>query len=250
MKKLARQAMADLARYLLFVERQLPYNYVFKRRAQKLFGALSYLDVLSFLHERYLVRRYLEIGIRSGQSLALSTAEFRIGVDPAFSVQHELKGQVQLERATSDDFFATYKGAPFDLIFIDGLHVATQVVADIHNSLQHLSPTGLIAIHDTVPVSRLIATRRRYTAIWTGDVYRALTPFIESNRDDVLTLLVLHTGLTLLRSPERWNEIFPAPPRPSKAPFAECVDMILRDSQRVNDTQELGAVMGRFHSAR
>jgi len=244
---LSEKIRQDLARYYFFVERLLPYNQVFHSRARRLFGALTYLDVLSFLHEHYGVRRYLEIGIRSGQSLALSTAESRVGVDPAFSVQHELSGHVQLVRATSDDFFASYEGEPFDLIFVDGLHHATQVVADIHNGLTHLSPNGLLAIHDTVPVSRTIATRNRYTAMWTGDVYRALPPFMDLSSDNVLTLLVLHTGLTLLRSPGAFLGDLPAPPEPSRAAFSECLEQILGRSERVNDRRELESVMSSFH---
>ncbi len=41
---------------------------------------------------------------------------------------------------TSDDFFRQYQGPPFDLIFIDGLHLSEQVLTDVRNSLDWLSP--------------------------------------------------------------------------------------------------------------
>ncbi len=45
---------------------------------------------------------------------------------------------------TSDDFFRQYQGPLFDLIFIDGLHLSEQVLTDIRNSLQWLSPGQLL----------------------------------------------------------------------------------------------------------
>ncbi len=41
---------------------------------------------------------------------------------------------------TSDDFFRQYQGPPFDLIFIDGLHLSQQVLTDVKNALQWLNP--------------------------------------------------------------------------------------------------------------
>jgi predicted O-methyltransferase YrrM len=45
---------------------------------------------------------------------------------------------------------ACQEGGPFDFVFIDGLHTAEAVAADISLASEHLSPGGLIALHDCV----------------------------------------------------------------------------------------------------
>jgi hypothetical protein len=84
-------------------------------------------ELLTALHARLHPRNYLEIGIDTGVSLALSKVP-SIGIDPAFAVVSELDGDVQLVRATSDDYFRRndpterFGGDPLDLAFIDGMH--------------------------------------------------------------------------------------------------------------------------------
>ena len=41
----------------------------------------------------------------------------------------------------------------FDLIFIDGLHLANQVQKDIENSLKFIKDEGFIVLHDCNPPS-------------------------------------------------------------------------------------------------
>ena len=57
----------------------------------------------------------------------------------------------------SDEFFANRAAAsdrtPYDLVFIDGLHVADQVERDIVNSLLNLAPAGTIVLHDCNPTT-------------------------------------------------------------------------------------------------
>ena len=61
-------------------------------------------DFLRELHRRLRPRTYLEIGVNDGKSLALSRAP-SIGVDPEFRVTEPIQCDVQLVKATSDDFF-------------------------------------------------------------------------------------------------------------------------------------------------
>ena len=48
----------------------------------------------------------------------------------------------------------------YDLVFVDGLHIADQVERDIVNSLAALAPGGMVVLHDCNPKSRKAARRR------------------------------------------------------------------------------------------
>jgi hypothetical protein len=83
--------------------------------------------LLSGLHELLRPRTYFEIGVDLGQSLSLSRTK-SLAVDPAFTINRTINGDVQIFRKTSDDFFALeeafakFDSVPVDLAFIDGLH--------------------------------------------------------------------------------------------------------------------------------
>ena len=86
------------------------------------------LELLAEVHRRLVPERYLEIGVRRGDSLALACG-LAVGIDPQYSIEAELQCQVSLFRTTSDDYFsqpdplAPTGGRPFDLAYIDGLHL-------------------------------------------------------------------------------------------------------------------------------
>ena len=62
-------------------------------------------ELLQLLHQKTQPRTYLEIGIRTGRSMVLSRCR-SIGVDPSFKIDNPIHCDVQLIKATSDDFFA------------------------------------------------------------------------------------------------------------------------------------------------
>ena len=104
------------------------------------------LDVINNISERFNYRRYLEIGCDQDNLFRHTKSKFNLAicVDPASGGTH---------RMTSDDFFKT-NSHYFDIIFIDGLHEANQVIRDIYNSLKWLSEGGTILIHDCIPRGR------------------------------------------------------------------------------------------------
>lgn len=120
-------------------------------------------------------KKYLEIGVYTGQSIREIDAELKHGVDPGF------EGHVAAEvthRMTSDEFFATLsKDFKYDIIFIDGLHHSEQVDLDIKNSLEHLVDGGVIVLHDCSPEEELYSLVPRVSGIWNGDVYRSVLRF-------------------------------------------------------------------------
>ena len=55
---------------------------------------------------------------------------------------------------TSDAFFELWKDrglGPYDLIFIDGLHLANQVARDIESALEMSTDEAIIILHDCNP---------------------------------------------------------------------------------------------------
>jgi len=92
---------------------------------------------------------YLEIGLRSKDGVynhIPCKIKYSVDPDPASEAAY---------RGTSDDFFSQekIKDIMWDVIFIDACHLADFVYNDIINSLKHLSPGGVIFLHDVLPIS-------------------------------------------------------------------------------------------------
>jgi hypothetical protein len=163
-----------------------------------------YYSFLAELHRRLKPRAYLEIGIRDGGSLAQSHCR-SVGIDPAYSITAELDADVRLFRTTSDEYFARADplaatgGTPFDLAFIDGLHLFEFAFRDFVNAERTSSPRGVIVFDDVLPRSVDEAARQRHTVGWTGDVYGMLEVLAEYRPDlVVLPVGTRPTGLLLV----------------------------------------------------
>jgi hypothetical protein len=98
---------------------------------------------------------YLEIGVRNpAQNFDSIKATKKYSVDPG----NEFKLNPVDYKMTSDQFFKKLanaeilsKNIKFDVIFIDGLHLAEQVNRDIENSLKYIKEDGFIVLHDCNP---------------------------------------------------------------------------------------------------
>jgi predicted O-methyltransferase YrrM len=158
---------------------------------------VTYLQLLAALHAALEPAVYLEIGVASGASLALSRS-CSVAIDPRprpGADAYAGKPWLKLYRAGSDDFFrehtaaATLEGHPLDLAFIDGLHEFTQVARD----LEHVAAWGhlatVVVIHDVLPRSVAEANRAPRPGAWTGDVWR-IVPFLRADRPGLRCRLV------------------------------------------------------------
>lgn len=140
---------------------------------------MHYYAFLAELHRRLAPRAYLEIGVRNGGSLAQAHCR-AVGIDPAYAITAELDADVALFRTTSDEYFARPEplaptgGVPFDLTFIDGLHLFEFALRDFIHAERHSSPRGVLVFDDVLPRSVDEAARQRHTDAWTGDVYGML----------------------------------------------------------------------------
>jgi hypothetical protein len=154
---------------------------------------------LGGLHHALAPRTYLEIGVRKGASLALSSAR-NIGVDPAYQITAPVRGAVELVRSTSDDFFARpdpigfFDGDPVDLALIDGLHLAEFAFRDFAHTERLCGPASVIVLDDMLPRTGAEAGRNRCAGPWAGDVYKVASILRERRPD--LTVIPVNTRPT------------------------------------------------------
>lgn len=126
---------------------------------------------------------YLEIGVRNpDHNFNKIKSNKKFSVDPGL----EYKSNPVDFKLTSDDFFKGLssgkllsKSFKFDVIFIDGLHLAPQVDRDIENALDFLTEDGFIVLHDCNPPTEWHA-RETYNfhhtpagGFWNGTTWKA-----------------------------------------------------------------------------
>lgn len=172
-----------------------------------------YYSFLAKVHERLRPSTYLEIGIRNGMSLALARCR-AVGIDPAFSITAEIDNDVALFRTSSDEYFtrvdplAPTSGRPFDLAFIDGLHLLEFAFRDFINAERYSTAKSVIVFDDVLPRSIDEAARDRHTNGWTGDVY-SMIDILARYRPELTVLPVgtRPTGLLLVLGLDPLNTV-------------------------------------------
>jgi hypothetical protein len=165
-------------------------------------------DLSNILIKRFEFKKYLEIGIfHPVHCFDKIEAEIKHSVDPGI----ENPDNPAMYKLTSDDFFEQLESGLLDLpsdykwdvIFIDGLHISTQVLKDVNNSLNHLSENGYIVLHDCNP-PHIFFQREDYYLDgvqfpWNGTVWK-VPYYLRCHRDD-LKVGVIKTdwGLGIIR---------------------------------------------------
>lgn len=148
----------------------------------------SRTKILNYLLE-FLDRKttYLEIGVRNPQdNFDHILADQKYSVDPGV----EFESNPVDFKLTSDEFFSELESGSvlstdvkFDLIFIDGLHLAEQVDKDIENALNHLKDDGFIVLHDCNPPTEWHARENYYYVdtpaggFWNGTTWKAFLKY-------------------------------------------------------------------------
>lgn len=176
---------------------------MFNRPADK-----SYARFMKRLHRHVLFDWYLEVGCRTGRSLAEVRSK-TIAVDPYFLVEQNViqnKPALHIMQQSSDDFFESgflkAMGITLSYSFLDGMHLFEYLLRDFMNTEAFTDPKGVIALHDCCPYAHKMTTRDVENApseAWTGDVWK-LIPILQQYRPD-LTITVLGckpTGLVLV----------------------------------------------------
>lgn len=141
--------------------------------------------------------KYLEIGVDDPEvNFGLINVTTKHSVDPCVEFETDNVDY----KYTSDDFFSYLESDKlelpsdykWDVIFIDGLHISTQVDRDFNNAFNHLSENGFILIHDANPPT-LWHAREDYLVdgirtSWNGTVWKVIYK-LNALRSD----LVVHT---------------------------------------------------------
>ncbi len=167
---------------------------------------VPYLHVLSAIETRRNVQRYLEIGSRSGASIARVGCSYA-AVDPEFAINADVfntSAQMMFFQQTSDDFFASgvlkSMGWVPDFAFIDGMHLFEFALRDFMNAEKLMEPGGVICLHDVCPFNYEMTTRddgalERISA-WTGDVWKVVAALLDVRPDlQVDVVAAAKTGL-------------------------------------------------------
>jgi hypothetical protein len=150
-------------------------------------------DLINHLIGKFGFKNYLEIGVFEPQNcFDVINAEVKHGVDPG--IENPINPVKY--KFTSDDFFRKLESGELDLpadykwdiIFIDGLHISTQVLKDVNNSLNHLTENGYIILHDCNP-PHIFYQREDYLVDgkytnWTGTVWK-VPYYLRCHRDDL-----------------------------------------------------------------
>lgn len=140
--------------------------------------------ILKYLNKE---TKYLEIGVRNPEeNFDKIISENKYSVDPGIE---NFKNPVDF-KMTSDEFFKQLRDGRilnkvnrFDVIFIDGLHLADQVERDINNSLEFLNKDGFIILHDCNPPTAFHASEvylyrmSPSEAYWNGTTWKAFYKF-------------------------------------------------------------------------
>lgn len=152
-------------------------------------------DFLHELHKLLQPATYLEIGVQTGRSLQQAGPRtYSVGVDPAPVVQVPIVGPNIIYPVTSDAFFAgprAARHAPYDLAFIDGMHLVEYCLRDFMGVERLARPDGrTVAVFDDVlPYSVEIARRQQPPGDWAGDCWKVF-PLLDAFRPDLTLVLV------------------------------------------------------------
>jgi hypothetical protein len=141
-------------------------------------------EIINFLLSQFNnATTYLEIGVRNpDHNFNKIDANKKYSVDPGV----EFKSNPVDFQLTSDAFFEQLEAQKiltsdtlFDVIFIDGLHLAEQVDRDISNALKFIKSDGFVVLHDCNPPTEWHAREDYYfnmtpaKGYWNGTTWKA-----------------------------------------------------------------------------
>jgi tetratricopeptide (TPR) repeat protein len=179
------------------------------------FPGEHYTRVLRKLHQHLRPATYMEIGVETGQSMALAEpATLCLGIDPEPRIEKTLPPRCEMFTLTSDAFFARFNvrellgRQPLAFAFIDGLHVFEAALRDFVNIERLAAPDSVVAVHDCIPLDERTSARERTTNFWSGDVWK-LVPCLKKYRPDLslVSVAAKPTGLGLITGLDPENRV-------------------------------------------
>jgi Methyltransferase domain len=124
--------------------------------------------------------RYVEIGVREGESFRFVRADSKIGIDPdrTPSMTVLLPGE-QFFELTSDEFFerqapVILEPGSVDVALVDGLHEFRQALRDVLHLERYMRPDGVIVLDDCNPPTAERGSEVPIGGAWNGDVWKVV----------------------------------------------------------------------------
>jgi hypothetical protein len=176
------------------------------------------IDVVNAAVGALEAERYLEIGVAAGECFHSVVVPTRVAVDPQFTFRPSIGARIRTVlrartgtlyfETTSDAFFARHarRLAPFDVVFVDGLHTDEQAHRDVVHALDSLRAEGVVLVHDcnpqtaaaAAPTLEQAAAMAEFDGEWNGEVYRAILRL--RTRDDLrVSVLDCDQGIGIIR---------------------------------------------------
>lgn len=157
----------------------------------------NYIKALKYNHERLKPDRYIEIGVCKGVSFNLASSETSaIGIDPKPQLDIDSLPENHIVISdTSDNYFVSNKvskdldGQPFDMAFLDGMHLFEYALRDFMNLEKYSNPESVVFVHDLYPMNAETSTRERNSDFWSGDVWKLILCLQEYRPDLKLEVL-------------------------------------------------------------
>jgi hypothetical protein len=136
----------------------LHYLDVQEKTRKEVSKKLSRTDIINFLLSiNQKDTNYLEIGVRNPEdNFNHIKAGSKYSVDPGLQfienpVDFKMTSDVFFQKLSNNEVLSNK--IKFDVIFIDGLHLAPQVDRDVANALNYIKEDGFIILHDCNPPS-------------------------------------------------------------------------------------------------
>jgi predicted O-methyltransferase YrrM len=145
----------------------------------------------------------IEVGVSKGRTTKILSANcsnvYAIDIDPSASFYIDKLNNVSF--INEESRYALAGLLPklrneVDFIFVDGDHRADTVMLDVEISLQLLSDTGLLVLHDTYPKDYSFISERNE---WCGDSYKVPKLIQNKFKEVRLVTLPIHPGLTIVQ---------------------------------------------------
>lgn len=180
--------------------RKVPQNYKYYRRAlgiqnyrakpqrqQEMTYSIRRLNKIALMLE---AKKYLEIGVQTGNTFSAISVPHKEAVDPNFLFDFENldKDSERYFEMPSDRYFSNFtdKHTKFDLIFIDGLHTFEQTFRDFCATQAFSTDQTVWVIDDVVPNDVFSSIKEQEAALrfrkmagmnslaWHGDVFKTV----------------------------------------------------------------------------
>lgn len=179
-----------------------------------------YIDILRDLHLALAPEWYLEVGSRSGRSLALAQGNY-VAIDPVFERfparpvnGHQMHFLSMTSDAAFESGFLGRENIKPAFGFLDGMHLSEFLMRDLINFEAAAAPGATVALHDCLPTSHAMETRDdrgiAQGKAWTGDVWKVLWWVVTHRPDlEVNVLDAWPTGLVVIRGLDPQSRVLP-----------------------------------------